>query len=1711
MRALLVSTALALLLLASPLLAGPYGPSGETELVALPGAAAGDPVAVTVEQSGPVRTVISYSIGAYEKTPYTIGGETYYEITLPDEAVQLAKGEPALPSLRRSIIIPADAEMGVTVLSADYVDIENVLVAPSKGNLLRTVLPSDVPFEFGPAYSLDRFAPADLAALGEPYILRDHRGLVVEVNPIQYNPATKILRIYTSVSIEIRVTGPGRINVLDSPGMARRPVADFEFTYRRHFINFDAFVGKYTPVAEAGDMLIITYGQFADDMQPLVDWKTKKGMKTTMVNVAAIGNNAASIKNFVQAFYDSTNLAFLLLVGDAAQVASPSASGGESDPSYAKLAGGDSYPEILVGRFSAETDAQVQTQVQRTLMYEMNPAGADMYVQATGIASSEGPGHFGEYDYQHMNLIRNDLLAYNYTSVDQIYDPGASASAVATALNAGRGVVNYVGHGSTTAWSTTGFSNSNVNSLVNDNLLPVIFSVACVNGDFGGTTCFGEAWLRATHNGNPSGALAAYMSSINQSWNPPMDGQDEINDLLVAEAKLTVGGLCFNGSCKMIDLNGADGIEIYDTWHIFGDPSVMLRTLAPTALAVSHSDVIMVGWSSMAVTVAGVSGALCALTYNGQIYATAYTDAGGNASLALPPELPIGNDMTLTVTAHNRIPYEVELTVITPDGPYCLYDTNTLTEVSGNGNGVVDGGESFTMGVQIKNVGPDAAYNVEASLTTSDTYVTITDGVESYGTIAGDNGTGYVADGYGFSLDAGTPDGHNVVFTLAVTGTNRETWTGNFTVKVHAPEVGFGQVAINDVSGNSNGILDPGETVDLTVTLTNAGTGEAFGVVADLGVSDSYVTVVDGGGTYGWLDSLVGVASNGGDVYTVSASSSCPMGYGVPVSLSVTGANGYTAVLSFTLIVGDRVAFFTDDFSYNQGWTGLGGSGEWTIGAATGGTGSDSYGGPDPSVDHTATSDNGVLGNDLTSGTGGDYAGGLTTTYWVTSPVIDCADYTGVQLRYWHWLGIESPSYDHVYLQVYDGTSWVQLFTNAASTDETSWTESYYDVSAYADENADFQIRFGIGTTDGSWNYCGWNLDDVELKGYNQATGGTAVCVLPETEVSDSLLAGGSSSQGVKVYNTGDGTLRIRFVPMVSWLVCGTEQNYVPAGDSLVFPFTITTEGLAPGDHVGLLHYTTNDNLHASGDITVRLHVHTPGVEFSAGGLTDSLATGDVAEQSIWVRNSGLGVLHITFTESLPWLSCPSGAITVNPSDSAAVAVTFSCGGLAPGAYNGALNYTSDDPAHATGSLPVYLYIYAPAAQLSVAEIAAATSPGDSVEVPFTISNSGAGRLVYNLTCQAFDLPKTASAAAAAETAVLLGYRSAGDDKGDGEQPFYAAGGRSHGGPDTYGYSWIDSDDPGGPAFSWVDISGVGTAVALGDDAMSGALDLGFAFPYYDSSYSAVYIGSNGILTFGSGSTARVNTGLPTAAVPNNLLALWWDDLNPSNGGQIYYYQDASLGRFIVSFVDIRNYLYPSGTGSLNFQAILWANGKITLQYQTMDPGTDAEGLSGATVGMENASGTDGLQVVYNGPYMHDNLAITLSVVRWLWAEPSGGTVEPYGTAEVVVHLDAGELEAGVYTGQVSVTTNDPLLPTATLPVTLTVSSWVCGDVDGDGTGPKVSDLTYLVAFLFRGGPMPPVLAAADCDGQGGDAIAIGDLTYLVAFLFRSGPPPICH
>jgi hypothetical protein len=736
-----------------------------------PGAVTG--VRLVAEQGALTRLVCE--VAGFESRDQRIGLEDWQRIRVPGAAITLEAGAPELPVLAASVIIPDRGARRLRVIAAEHVDLP-LRPVPSKGNLTRDVDPADLPWTFGPAYRAAAW-PREQALLREPYILRDHRGQTVLFQPFQYLPGEGLLRVYTRLEVELETdpaAGEGA-----NPFLRQEPPArldkDFAAIYRQRFLNYDE-AARYTPAVEEGRLLIICHDAFLEAMAPFVTWKRQKGLEVDLVPRTLAGATAAAIQSYVAACYQSPGLASLLLVGDAEQVPSPLHSGGSSDPSYAMLAGGDHYPDILVGRFSAATVAQVETMVRRCVEYERDPqTGADWYHKATGVASAEGTGigDDGEADWVHLNNIRTDLLGYTYTVVDQIYDPGASAASVSAALNQGRGFINYCGHGSTTSWGTTGFSNSHVNALTNENRLPFIVDVACVNGQFAGTTCFAEAWMRATRNGNPTGAVGIYASTINQSWAPPMAAQDECTDLLAAEACLSFGALCYNGAMRMND-DYADW-AMTRTWTIFTDPTLQLRTASPLALTVGHAAELPVGAASFPVQT-GAPGARATLWGEGGRVGTALADATGLAQIEVEEAPAAGQALTLTVTAFNHETYQGLVTAIAPEGPWI-----SLTAAGLQGDGLALPGAAQWLDITLANVGTAAAADLSLSLASAHPGVAGIIGSPALAFLPA-GATAQLGEVFQIQFSTAFANGEALPFLLTVEAGEGEAWSAAFTL-----------------------------------------------------------------------------------------------------------------------------------------------------------------------------------------------------------------------------------------------------------------------------------------------------------------------------------------------------------------------------------------------------------------------------------------------------------------------------------------------------------------------------------------------------------------------------------------------------------------------------------------------------------------------------------------------------------------------------------------------------------------------------------------------------------------------------------------------------------------------------------------------------------------------------------------------------------------
>ena len=206
---------------------------------------------------------------------------------------------------------------------------------------------------------------------------------------------------------------------------------------------------------------------------------------------------------------------------------------------------------------------------------------------------------------------------------------------------------------------------------------------------------------------------------------------------------------------------------------------------------------------------------------------------------------------------------------------------------------------------------------------------------------------------------------------------------------------------------------------------------------------------------------------------------------------------------------------------------------------------------------------------------------------------------------------------------------------------------------------------------------------------------------------------------------------------------------------------------------------------------------------------------------------------------------------------------------------------------------------------------------------------------------------------------------------------FQVAAQTATGGPDAYGYTWRDSNEPNGPTASWFNITSIGTQVTgLSDDNVVGPFGWIDGFQYYWYMPTQVWIGSNGYLSFNGSNIASPFPTIPNTAAPNNFIAPYLADLNFSgaaNPGQCYYY--VSGDTICVSWINVPFWVNanPAYTGSNNFQVILNKLDKsITYNYQTMSGATQNNDI---TVGIENITGQLGLQHSKN-QYQPNNYTI---------------------------------------------------------------------------------------------------------------------------------------
>lgn len=305
-----------------------------------------------------------------------------------------------------------------------------------------------------------------------------------------------------------------------------------------------------------------------------------------------------------------------------------------------------------------------------------------------------------------------------------------------------------------------------------------------------------------------------------------------------------------------------------------------------------------------------------------------------------------------------------------------------------------------------------------------------------------------------------------------------------------------------------------------------------------------------------WLD-LTGVLTG-----TISSDETIDISASVNAQADALPMGVYTADVDFVnvssgmgnitstvvLIVGNAGIVYSWNMEADPGWAS---DDLWEWGVPTGMGGS--YGNPDPSSGFTGEN---VYGYNLN----GDYQPNLGEMN-LTTGVIDCSNLYGTQLRFKRWLGVEGNEFDHASVQISNnGETWFSVWENGEEEiTDGDWSSRIIDISTFADTQANVQIRWVMGTTDPGWEYCGWNLDDVEIwaAGALSIEEGTAVQEL-SVALSGANPSVTSTSFTCRIPSSGLLTLQVH--DLSGRIINTVYSGVVPNGD-ITLPFNLTDEG----------------------------------------------------------------------------------------------------------------------------------------------------------------------------------------------------------------------------------------------------------------------------------------------------------------------------------------------------------------------------------------------------------------------------------------------------------------------------------------------------------------------------------------------------------------------
>ena len=771
----------------------------------------------------------SFSFSTIEAENVDTQRGQFSSLSMPNTVLGGNEGDPQIPVVSEVIAVPVGANPIIRVTSystTDYrlEDLDIRTLVPRQPSLRKDKKPEDVPFVYNANAYQTRGMRSEPQAFVE--VVGTMRGVQLgkmTIEPVSYDPVNNTLRVFNDIEVEVSFNGANAVATEKLLVDTYSPY--FDNVYKSLF-NGRAVLDAYTQHPDLYNtpvkMLVVATSAYQNTtaFQNWLTWKKQKGIYVDIYTVTS-STASSTIQSEIYSRYNANHPTFLVIVGDETVVKayktnwSCGSSYGNciNDLEYASV-DGDVYHDMFMSRMSVSSTTELGNLVNKILTYEKYTMSDPTYLNNSLLVAG--------WDATWTNRVGKPTIQYannNYYNSAHGINPtvyittGSGQTAAWNNIN-NVGFVNYTAHGDIQELADPEFTNSNANSMTNNDKYLWVVANCCLSANWGNSSyspCLGETMIRAANKG-----AFGYIGSIPESYwyedyyfgvgafayvastvQTPSSTTTGMYDAAFDDTGFnTLNSMPYIGNVAVTYAHAAGYTSsvtdeyYWRAYQCLGDGSVMPYLNNPSANSVSHASTINIGATTFQVN--AHAGSYVAITKNNEILGVAQANDSGVANVPISG-LTSAGDVMIVVTRNQRQPYITTIQAVAVSGPYITLDSYTPN--------MALIGQSTNLSLTFKNVGNAATSGNTTVTLTGDSNVTIGTGTKTFSSLAVNAST--TVSGFSFTIKPTVTVGSNVTLHYtAVNGSN--TWEGDLTVtanQVYTVSVASNNTNYGTVSG----------------------------------------------------------------------------------------------------------------------------------------------------------------------------------------------------------------------------------------------------------------------------------------------------------------------------------------------------------------------------------------------------------------------------------------------------------------------------------------------------------------------------------------------------------------------------------------------------------------------------------------------------------------------------------------------------------------------------------------------------------------------------------------------------------------------------------------------------------------------------------------------------------------------------------------------